>query len=278
MAEPAQSLTQDQQNILEREREFHDEWAKAIDPAKVMVRETFTASTSPESAWLFKRLGDLRDLKLLDLGSGAGESAVWFALHGAKVTATDLSGEMCAVVKKVAAHYGTELDSTVCNAEDLSQFADASFDIVFAANVLHHVDLHKCMAEIRRVLKPGGRIASWDPVAHNPIINIYRGMAMEVRTEDEHPIRMQDMKVFNTYFDSIDKKFFWLSSLVLFLKFYVIDRVHPNEDRYWKRILTHEKENAWFYKPLAALDEILLKIPMLQWWAWNIAIIGRRRA
>lgn len=262
--------------ILDKEREFHDEWARSIDPAKVLVRETFTAETSPESAWLFKQMGDIKGLKLLDLGSGAGESAVWFAMHGADVTATDLSPEMCEVIKKVATHYGTSLNSTVCNAEDLSQFADASFDIVFAANVLHHVELDKCLSEIKRVLKPGGRLASWDPVAHNPVINVYRNMAMEVRTEDEHPIRMSDMKTFVKHFESIDKKFFWLSSLVLFLKFYLVDKIHPNEDRYWKRILTHEKENNWFYKPLAVLDEVLLKIPYLGWWAWNVAIIARK--
>lgn len=273
MSHPAKN----NEDVLDKEREFHDEWAATIKPSEVMVRETFTAATSPESAWLFKQMGDLTGKKLLDIGSGGGESAVWFAMHGADVMATDLSPGMCDVVKKVATHYGTSLESSVCNAEDLSQFPDNSFDVIFCANVLHHVDIDKCLGECARVLKSGGQMCSWDPVAHNPVINIYRGMAMEVRTEDEHPIRMQDLEIWEKHFGKVDKEFFWLSSLVLFLKFYLVDKIDPNEDRYWKRILTHEKENNWFYKPLAALDKILLKTPLLKWWAWNIAIVGYKK-
>ncbi len=211
--------------IEDKERDFHDDWARSIDPAQVMVKETFTASTSPESAWLFEQLGDVKGLTLLDLGSGGGESAVWFAMHGALVTATDLSPEMCNVIQKVAAHNNTSLKTSVCNAEDLSQFPDASFDIVFAANVLHHVNTETCLTEIKRVLKPGGRLASWDPVAYNPVINVYRGMAMEVRTEDEHPITMADVKAIKRHFPTMQKKFFWLTSLLVFLKFYLVDKI-----------------------------------------------------
>src|SRR3712207_7146211 len=47
---------------------------------------------------------------------------------------------------------------------------------------------------IHRLLKPGGVALTWDPLAHNPVINKYRQMASEVRTDDEHPLRVADLK------------------------------------------------------------------------------------
>lgn len=262
---------------LEKEQAFHDEWADSIDYREVRVRETFSASTSPEPAWIAAKLGDLTGKKVLELGSGAGEGAVYFALRGAEVTATDLSPGMLEVVKQVAQHHGTHVETMVSPAEDLSAFADNSFDAVYAANLLHHVDIEKCLDEVNRVLKPGGLAAFWDPLAHNPAINAYRKMATEVRTEDEHPIRRSELRFFTSRFEHVQKRFFWLSTLLIFTKFYFIDRIHPNEDRYWKRIIAHEPELRAWYKPLAALDRIVLSIvPILGWWCWNIAIVARK--
>lgn len=262
---------------LEIEREFHDEWARSIEPADVMVTQSFNASTSPESRWLFEQMGELRGKNLLDLGSGAGEAAVFFALQGAGVVATDISPEMLKVVERVAELHGTRLETRVCSAEDLSIFEDGSFDVVFGANLLHHIEIESCLKEVERVLKPGGIAAFWDPVQYNPVINVYRRMAANVRTPDEHPIRIEDMKTFKRHFKSVRKRFFWLFTLLIFLKFYLIDRIHPGNDRYWKRILTHEKEIAWLYKPLAVLDTVVLRlVPILGWWSWNVAVIARK--
>jgi SAM-dependent methyltransferase len=75
----------------------------------------------------------------------------------------------------------------VMTGEDL-QVARHSYDIVYLANVIHHVhDRERLFAGIDRALKPGGRFFSIDPVAYNPVINRYRSMATEVRTEDEGP-------------------------------------------------------------------------------------------
>lgn len=261
----------------DRERQFHDEWASDIDYREVKVLETFTGSTSPEARWIVRELGDLSGKRVLELGSGAGEGAVFFALKGAKVTATDLSPAMLEVVKQVAAYHKVEVDTQISSAEDLSSFADQSFDVVYAANLLHHVDIAACLDEVNRVLKPGGMAAFWDPVAHNPVINVYRAMAADVRTEDEHPIRRRDLKLFTERFSAVKNKFFWLTTLAIFLKFYLIDRINPNEDRYWKRILNKERELRKFYLPLEMLDRVILTVlPIFKWWCWNIAVMVRK--
>jgi ubiquinone/menaquinone biosynthesis C-methylase UbiE len=261
----------------QREREFHDAWADSIDPRTVPVLESFTASTAPEARWLLEQMGDLRGKRVLELGSGAGEGAVSFACRGARVLASDVSPRMLEVVKQVAAVHETSVETIVCSAEDLSIFPPDSFDVVYAANLLHHVDIEKCLDEVKRILKPRGVGAFWDPLAHNPLINVYRRMAKEVRTPDEHPIRRAQLRWFRQRFGNVRTKCFWLSAQAVFLKFYLVDRVHPSSDRYWKRILTHEDEVRWFYEPLAAFDEALLRfIPFLRWWCWNIAVTVRK--
>lgn len=265
------------EDILKREEDFHDDWAGSINPAEVLVNESFIGSTSPEGAWIIQILGDLKGKKVLELGSGAGEGAVFLAKQGGDVTATDISTGMLEVVKKVAELHGVAVRTQVSPADDLSAFADNTFDVVYAANLLHHVDIAKCLDEVRRVLKPGGQGAFWDPVAHNPVINIYRRMAEGVRTPDEHPIKRSDMKLFKQRFAVTRYKFFWLSALLVFVRFWLIDRIHPSADRYWKLIITREKELRSMVAPLLGLDRLVLRVvPVLGWWCWNIAIVVRK--
>ncbi len=51
---------------------------------------------------------------------------------------------------------------------------DGSLDRVFTRSVLIHADLDAALAEIRRVLKPGGRAVFVEPLAANPFANLYR--------------------------------------------------------------------------------------------------------
>src|SRR6476620_8153452 len=110
-----------------RERDFHDEWAAGIEPRDVPVIETFSASTSPEPRWLVEQMGPLAGKRVLELGSGAGEGAVYFALQGGCFVATDISSGMLDVVDRVAALHGVRVERQNCSAEDLSAFADGSF-------------------------------------------------------------------------------------------------------------------------------------------------------
>lgn len=264
-------------DINSRERLFHDAWAATVDPRRVRVLETFTAATSPEPRWLASRLGDLSDKSVLDLGTGKGAAAVFFALEGARVTACDLSPGMLDVVGRVAAHHGVKVARHICSAEDLSSLADNSFDAVYAANLLHHVDVARCLDEVKRVLKPGGLGAFYDPLAYNPVINIYRRMANKVRTIDEHPLRRRDIDLFAQRFSALELQFFWLTTQAVFLKFYLFDRVHPNAERYWERVLVREHELRRTYAVLEKADRAILRIfPFMRWMCWTVAIVARK--
>lgn len=257
---------------LDNEERFHDEWGKAIDAENVPVIESFEACTAPENRFIMNWLGDVRGLRVLDLGCGAGEAAVYLALQGAKVTAADISTAMLDVTGRVARRYGVNvaLLHTTSRRIDVQ---DGSFDVVYAANVFHHVPMGPCLHEICRVLKPGGRLVSWDPLRHNPIINIYRAMASAVRTVDEMPLSVHDVNTFERFFDNVEHRCFWLASLWLFVRFFLIEHIHPSKERYWKRIITDEARLSRSYHRLAKIDRFLMKrLPWLKRMCWNLVI------
>src|SRR5207344_2220150 len=106
-----------------RESTFHDAWASSTSPEQVRVREAFEAPTALENRFILelieRHLGGLSGIRLLDMGCGLGESASYFALRGAKVTATDLSPEMLRIAGEVAARNGVALRESVASADAL---------------------------------------------------------------------------------------------------------------------------------------------------------------
>ena len=262
--------------IEQREAAFHDVWAAGTSLDDVLVSECFEAITALENRFILAKLGSLGGKKLLDIGAGLGESSVYFALQGAQVTTVDISPVMVETVLKLGQRYGVELQGIVSSAESLN-VPERSYDIVYVANTIHHVeDRDLLFSLIHRALKPGGMFVSYDPLAYNPVINIYRRMATSVRTPDESPLTIADLNLARKYFAEVDHREFWISTLFLFVKYYLIDRVHPNQDRYWKRILREKPETLGWWMPLRALDQVLSRVPLIRWLAWNMVMWGRK--
>jgi len=265
-------MTDPRKDVIELEERFHDEWARSTPVEAIQVEASFEAPTAPENRHILQWLGDVRGLSLLDLGSGCGEAAVYFAKRGAHVTAVDLSSDMLDLVQRVAKAHGVSLATAQMSADEL-KFPDATFDVVYAANLLHHVDIPKCLDEIHRVLKPGGRVVSWDPIKHNPLIKVYRRLATSVRTPDEHPLVMRDLGLFRKRFSTVQYDAFWFTTLWLFLRFFLIERVSPSKERYWKKIITEADRLAPTYRRLEKIDRwVLRRLPFLRRYCWNIVI------
>jgi len=266
----------DSSDIHRKETAFHDDWARSTKLEEINVREAFECPTAMENQFILRWLQPLNGLRVLDVGAGLGESSVYFALQGARVTASDISPGMVETAKSLAALHGVEVDGLVMTGEDLQVPAE-SFDVVYLANVIHHVtDRDRLFAGVRRALKPGGRFCSFDPVAYNPVINHYRRMATEVRTEDESPLRRADLELARRYFPDVRHREFWLASLALFIKYWLVDGVHPNQDRYWKRIYKETRGGLFWWYPLRAADSILTRLPLLHWWCWNAVLYGTK--
>jgi ubiquinone/menaquinone biosynthesis C-methylase UbiE len=261
---------------LERERLFHDAWAAAIDVDGIRVADYFEACTAPENRFILRQMGDIRGKLLLDLGCGAGENSVYFAKKGARCVATDYSPGMVEVALELAARNGVEIEGRTANAMALD-FPDNTFDFVYASNLLHHIpDPIIALKEMHRVLKPGGKACFWDPLRHNPVINVYRRMAAEVRTEDEMPLDINIVNYIKSVFSETAYDTFWIATLWIFLRFYLIEKVDPNKERYWKKIISEQERLEPMYHRLEKLDGFLKKIPLMKRMAWNLAVVATK--
>jgi SAM-dependent methyltransferase len=263
------------QDRFSKEQAFHDAWAESENVETIDVLSSNQVCTAPEMRFITKRLGDIRGKKLLDVGCGLGEASVYFALLGANVTASDLSPGMLKTTCKLADTNNVKVTPHVSAAEDLRLPADALFDIIYAGNLLHHVDIDKTLARIKAHLAPGGVVVTWDPLAYNPIINVYRKIASDVRTPDEHPLTWNDIKLFKKHFEVVETNYFWLSTLIIFLIMALLQRRNPNKERFWKVVVQEGDKWQWLYSPLEKMDRFLIAIfPPLRLLCWNIVVVS----
>ncbi len=262
-----------------RERAFHDAWAAGTALEDVAVREAFEALTAPEHRFILGLAGDLRGQRVLDVGCGLGEAAIYFALQGAEVTASDLSPEMLRACQANAARLGVTVRCVAASAESLDLPAGA-FDLVYAGNLIHHVvDRERFFRNVRHVLRPGGLFVAWDPLKYNPVVNVYRRIASRVRTPDERPLGRADLALARRHLPDLAFRAFWLTTMLLFLRYFLVDRKDPNQVRYWKEILKEPEERiGWWFRPLLRLDALLLRLPGLWMLGWNVVLWGRRPA
>jgi len=262
-------------HFSEEERLF-GAWAKSVDPGQIDVIQMNESITAPEIRFISAYLGALNGKKLIDIGCGLGEASVYFALKGARVTAVDLSQDMLSEVVALARRYHTEVETLRASVEHLHLSQEDSFDIVYAGNIFHHVDIRAALDEVTKYMTDNSMLVCWEPVAYNPLINIYRRIAIRVRSFDERPIRMSDIETFKEYFSSIELHWFWLTTLVIFMIMIIWQRRNPNQERLWKAVVIEGQKWAWLYKPLEKLDRWLLAtFPFLGPLCWNVVIIGK---
>ena len=102
----------------------------------------------------------LQNLRVFDIGCGEGYVSRQLVQRGAaEIVALDISEKMIEVART---HDVNRITYKVGDSRDLSDYEDASFDIVltmFLFNYLNIEDTSKVMKEIFRMLKPGGKFA-----------------------------------------------------------------------------------------------------------------------
>jgi demethylmenaquinone methyltransferase/2-methoxy-6-polyprenyl-1,4-benzoquinol methylase len=99
--------------------------------------------------------------RILDVATGTGMVAFALAARGARVVGLDQSEEMLAGARAKLAHapvLASRVEFRIGQAEHLP-FADGEFDALTFTYLLRYVDdVGATMAELARVLRPGGRI------------------------------------------------------------------------------------------------------------------------
>ncbi|MDQ4051143.1 MAG: methyltransferase domain-containing protein [Actinomycetota bacterium] len=102
------------------------------------------------AAWL---TGD-EPLTVLELGAGTGKLTEQLVALGHDVHATDPDEAMLEILRT----HLPDVRTSVCGAEEIAA-ADSSYDVVVAAQSFHWFDHDLALPEIRRVLKPRGRLS-----------------------------------------------------------------------------------------------------------------------
>jgi ubiquinone/menaquinone biosynthesis C-methylase UbiE len=123
----------------------------------------YTTSAAHTDPQVLARVVELaapeRDWSVLDVATGSGHTALALAPHVAVVTGSDLTPAMLAEAQKL------QSSRTIANVSwhlsDVHRlpFADGSFDLVTCRRAAHHfARINQALAEMKRVLRPGGRL------------------------------------------------------------------------------------------------------------------------
>lgn len=105
-------------------------------------------------------LGTVAGKAVLEVGSGAGQCSRWVRTRGGRATGLDLSHRQLQHSRRIDEATGVVVPSVQGTATQLP-FDDDAFDVVFCSfGALQFVaDIHVAIAEVARVLRPGGRFA-----------------------------------------------------------------------------------------------------------------------
>lgn len=258
---------------IDSERVHHNKWAKNDFHN---TSNDFDHFLSLENLWIMQHLPEIHNKNVLDIGCGLGEASLYFAKLGAHVTSVDVSEGMVESSVAAAKREGFSVNGVVSPAEHL-KLKKRSYDIVYASNILHHLENPRALIKnISLSLRNDGIAFFIDPLKYNPVINIYRRIASDVRTKDEKPVGFEILDWMNESFKNVSFDCMWFLTQILFIKYFFIDRVHPNQDRYWKRILKEGESTKKWISPIIKIDKKLCQtFPFLNYLCWNIVIAAK---
>jgi len=114
--------------------------------------------TVDQLGWLGPSIANWR---VLCLAAGGGRHSALYAAAGAVVTVVDLSGEMLALDRQVAAERGLEVKTVQASMDSLPMLAEGQFDLVIQpVSTCYAPEVGPVFREVARVTRPGGLYVS----------------------------------------------------------------------------------------------------------------------
>ncbi len=198
---------------LDREAEFHDQ--AFTEDTRASAGKFYSITGASQQLYYALISKNAASNHALEYGCGRGGYCFELARQGSFVDAIDISpaGVEIAAQKAQEDDLGERLRFQIMDAEDMT-FPDEHFDIIFGHSILHHLDLNRAVREVARVLKDGGRAVFFEPLGHNVLINAYRRLTPRMRSEDERPLRIDDLTSFSEFFSEIKIHHFHLLTLL----------------------------------------------------------------
>jgi SAM-dependent methyltransferase len=156
------------------------QWRDAAD-AWDRYFEWYSRAFAPLMIWCADAIAAAPGMRVLDVAAGSGQPSLTIAPRiqpGGTILGIDFSPEMVAVAERRARHSGAaNVSFRTMDAEQL-ELPDGSFDAVTCAcGLIFFPDAHRALTEMRRVLKPGGRVAIgvWDEPSKSPFVTVGGG-------------------------------------------------------------------------------------------------------
>lgn len=244
-------MTQSVEDRKVREKEFHNDTFEHHHRKK--LAGFYAINSAIHDHYMHSLVKDCAGKTILEYGCGEGSLAFMLAQLEAHVTGIDISDyAIQQAIKKTAAE-NLRISFLVMDAENL-EFSDHSFDLICGSAILHHLILDRALSEIRRVLKENGRAVFTEPMGHNPFVNLFRKLTPSMRTKDEHPLLVSDLRLIRKVFPESQFTFYYLTTMLSFIT----------------SILPFQREIVSFYN---FLDRLLFRlIPFLRRYAWQVLI------
>ena len=175
---------------------------------------TITASRFPHDRdethrFFAQRLQQLSGERVLEVGCGEGQMAVYMAKQGARVTAVDISSKAVQMTRANAHHNDVE-DRVSARQLDALKVAELSetFDLVVGRFILHHIEPFSAFVEkLDSVLAPTGRGLFLENSARNRLLMLFRNHVTgrfgipKYGDDEEHPLTQQEIRRLRSTFD-----------------------------------------------------------------------------
>jgi SAM-dependent methyltransferase len=255
-------LSFEQQKLIERDR--YDQRARALLDHQDVALGPDGAASQPltiRAPYLvyedYIRRSVTPGAQSLDVCCGTGLYSLIAAGAGATATASDIAEHNLALARRRAERAGLPLHTVSADAEQLP-FRDQSFDIVTCAGSLSYVEPTRFLAEVRRILRPGGWFVCIDSLNHNPVYRLNRYVQyLRGRRTKATLLRMPTLdtvRVLNQQFGAAETSFHGAGS-------FLAPVIKP---------LLGEDRTA------GALDRFDRRWPELHRWAFKFVFRGRR--
>jgi len=132
-------------------------------------------ANGPDLAMIREAAGFTGSEFVVDMGSGAGHTALACAPHAGRVVGIDVTPEMVLMASHLAEQRGlSNVEFRVGDVEAMP-FETGSVDVVTSRVSAHHyADVPKALAEANRILKPGGMLLMVDTVSpEDPLLDTF---------------------------------------------------------------------------------------------------------
>ena len=244
-------------DINQRERKFHNNLHLSEESNRKNQNKFYKALYGLYDDFSEKVRIETNEKDVLDFGCGTGsftEKVLNF--NPKRIVAIDISEEAIKIAKESSNKKQISIEYRVENCESLN-LSSESFDLIYGSGILHHLDLDKSLGELKRILRKNGKIIFIEPMATNPIINLYRKFTPKARSVDEHPFKFTDIRYIKSLFKNVQITYYGFFTL-FFFNFY------------------KNPEKSKVFKFLRKVDETFLNSKYFKFLAWSVLIEAQK--